>query len=127
MAGKESLYDKVDKRARRWAATAGAIVALVGVAAGICSWVSNQFQTAVSNQISGFQQEVEDANMRQEQSVTRVELLMLMTHDPDNKVAIEKMARYYFHTLGGDLWMTQKYSDWCDAYDGDATIVIGVD
>lgn len=127
MTKKESLYDKADKRLQRIAKTVGAIIALIGAASGICAWVSNQFQNAISEQISSFQEETRAANARQEQSITRVELLTLMTQDPENKAAIEKMARYYFKTLNGDLWMTSKYSAWAKEHNGDITIVIGVD
>ena len=89
------------------------------------SWVSNKFASAVSEQISGFQEEVKAANSKNEQATTRIELMVLMEHDPENVVAIEKMAKYYFQELNGDLYMTQKYSDWARQYGGDTTIVVG--
>lgn len=127
MAKKESLFDKTDKKLRRISATIGAIMALIGAAAGICSWVSNQFQAAVSNQISDFQDEARDADLRHEQAVTRLELTMLIEHDPENVVAIEQIAKHYFGELQGDKYMTGKYSAWAKQYGGDTTIVIGVD
>lgn len=127
MAKRESLYDKADKRFHRWAATIGAIVAIVGALTGALSWLQSQFANAVSSQISDFQQETRDADMRHEQAVTRVELMMLMEHDPENVVAIEQMAKYYFDELKGDKYMTSKYSAWAKQYGGDMTIVIGVD
>lgn len=127
MTKKESLYDRADKKLQRIAKTVGAVIAIIGAASGVCAWVSNQFQAVISEQISSFQEETRAANARQEQAITRVELLTLMTQDPGNKAAIEKMARYYFKTLDGDLWMTSKYSTWAKEYGGDITIVIGVD
>lgn len=127
MTKKESLYDKADKKLQRIAKTTGAVIAIIGAASGMCAWVSNQFQAIISEQISAFQEETRAANARQEQSITRVELLTLMTQDPENKAAIEKMARYYFKALDGDLWMTSKYSNWAKEYGGDVTIIIGVD
>ena len=127
MAKKESLYHKADKKLQRVSKTVGAVIMLIGAASGICAWVSNQFQYVVSEQISAFQEETRAANARQEQSITRVELLTLMTQDPENKAAIEKMARYYFKTLNGDLWMTSKYSSWAREHGGDIDIIIGVD
>lgn len=127
MKKKESMYDRIDKKLQRTVGTIGAIIAILGAATGLCSWVSHQFGSAVSAQISSFQEETRAANARQEQAITRVELLTLMAQDPENKVAIEKMARYYFKTLNGDLWMTSKYSAWAKEYGGDITIVIGVD
>lgn len=125
MPTKKSLYDKVDKKVHKWAATVSAVLALVGAAAGICSWVSNQFQAAVSAQISDFQDETREANLRHEQAVTRVELMMMIEHDPENIVAIEQMARHYFRDLGGNTYMTGRYSAWAKEYGGDTTVVIG--
>lgn len=122
---KKSLYERTGKNLKQIAEMIGAIVAIIGAITGVCSWVSSQFQNAVSSQISGFQQEIKDANQRQEQSLTRVELMVLMAQDPENIVAIEKMARYYFQELDGDLYMTQRYSDWAKTHGGDTSIVIG--
>lgn len=127
MAKKESFYDKADKRLHKWAATIGAIIAIVGALTGVLSWLQSQFTNAVSSQISDFQQETREADLRHEQAVTRVELMMLMEHDPENVVAIEQMAQHYFGELKGDKYMTSKYSAWAKQYDGDMTIVIGVD
>lgn len=122
---KKSLYDKADKKLQRIASTIGAIIAIISAIMGGFSWVSNKFASAVSDQISGFQEEVKAANSKNEQATTRIELMVLMEHDPENVVAIERMAKYYFQELSGDLYMTQKYSDWAKQYGGDTTIVVG--
>ena len=120
------LYDRTDKKLQRIAGTTGAVMAILGAATGACSWVTNQFQSAIASQISGFQQEVRESTTENKQAITRVELMMLMEHDPENVVAIEQMAKYYFSELGGDKYMTGKYSAWAKKYGGDMTIVIGV-
>lgn len=125
VAKKISLYDKADKGIRKWASTISAILVLIGAATGICSWVSSRFQDAVAVQITDFQKETRDSNLRHEQAVSRLELMMLMEHDPENTVAIEQLARYYFNTLGGDKYMTGKYSAWAKKYGGDTSLVIG--
>lgn len=122
---KKSIYERTGKTLKQIAEMIGAIIAIIGAITGVCSWVSGQFQNAVSAQISDFRQETKESANRQEQAITRVELIVLMEHDPDNIVAIEKMARYYFQELNGDLYMTQRYSDWAKAYGGDTSIVIG--
>jgi len=127
VAKKQSLYDKADKRLHKWAATIGAIIAIIGALTGAVGWLQSQFANAVSSQISDFQQETRDADLRHEQAVTRVELMMLMEHDPENVVAIEQMAKHYFDELKGDKYMTSKYSAWAKQYGGDMTIVIGAD
>ena len=122
---KKSFYNKADVKLQRWSKTIGAAVAIITTLAGVCTWINSQFQTAVASQISDFRQEMEVANIRHEQSITRVELIALIEHDPENIAAIEKMGRYYFKDLNGDLYMTKKYSDWAHAYGGDLTIIIG--
>ena len=120
-----SLYDKFCKNLKKIAEVIGAIIVIVGALTGVYSWVSSQFANAVSDQISEFQEEMEESNRRQEQSITRVELIALMEHDPYNVAAIEKMAKYYFQDLDGDLYMTQHYSEWCKRYGGDPNIILG--
>lgn len=127
MTKRKLLSDKMSKRLQKVAATVSAITVLVGAASGMTSWVSQHFTDAVSEQISEFREEVKESNVKRDQAITRLELMNLMQNDPTNVAAIEKMARYYFHTLGGDLYATQKYSDWCKEYGGDPSIIIGVD
>lgn len=125
---KETLkdkYNKADKKVQRIAKTIGAVTAIIIAAMGVCSWVSNQFQSAVSAQIADFRQETQEYDLRHEQAVTRVELMMLMEHDPDNKVAIERMAKYYLVDLSGDRYMEEKYSQWADEHDGDISFLVG--
>ena len=119
------MYDKADKKLQRAAGTIGAIVAILGATAGLCSWISHQFGSAVSAQISSFQQEVRDNDKANKQAATRTELMILIEHDSDNIVAIERMAKYYFQELDGDLYMTQKVSDWCNTYGQDCSSLIG--
>lgn len=123
---KRSLYDEADGKIQRWSKTISAVLIIIGAVAGVCSWVSNQFANAVSNQISSFQKEMEQANTKHEQTITRVELIALIEHDPSNTAAIEKTAKYYFRDLNGDSYMLQKYSQWARQYGGDISIIIGV-
>ena len=122
---KKTLYDKTDKRIQRWAKTISAIAIIIGALAGIYSWASAQFAKAVSEQISDFQEEVRSSDKEIQQSVTRVELLALIEHDPDNIVAIEKLARYYFIELKGDKWMSERYSRYALEHNLDASFVVG--
>lgn len=124
MSKRGSLYDKTDKKLQRVAGTIGAIAMILGALTGVYSWISSQFQHAISQQISAFQEEVKASDRENKQAITRVELTILIEHDPTNIAAIEKMAKYYFQDLNGDLYMTQKYSDWARKYGGDISIVV---
>lgn len=124
MSKRGSLYDKTDKKLQKVAGTIGAIAMILGALTGVYSWISSQFQHAISQQISAFQEEVKASDRENKQAITRVELTILIEHDPTNIAAIEKMAKYYFQDLNGDLYMTQKYSDWARKYGGDISIVV---
>lgn len=123
--GKKSLYDRTDKKLQRIASTVGAIVAIIGAVTGVCSWVSNQFTQAISAQISDFRSEVKSSNEKQDQQITRLELMNLIQNDPTNITGIEKLAKYYFQDLNGNQYMTGVYSRWCQEYGGDPSVVIG--
>lgn len=122
---KKTASEKADKKLQKWASIIGSIVAILGALTGAFSWINSQFTNAVSEQISGFQQEVRASDQANRQATTRLELMILMEHDSDNTVAIERMAKYYFQELDGDLYMTQKVSDWCNAHGRDCSSIIG--
>lgn len=122
---KKKIFDRLSDKTNKIAGLVSAIIILMGAATGLCSWVSGQFSNAISSQISGFQQEVRSSDKENKQAITRIELTILIEHDSENIVAIEKMAKYYFQELDGDLYMTQKVSDWCNAHNRDCSVVIG--
>ena len=124
MAKEDSLYAKTDSKIRRISGTITALAVVIGAVAGVCSWVSNRFAEAVSSQISGFQREIELKDVKQEQSLTRLELIMLMEHDPENNAEIEKVAKHYFVGLDGDWYMTGLYSQWAKEHGGDISFMI---
>lgn len=127
MAKKESLYDKADKRLHKWAATIGAVVAIVGALTGALGWVQTQFTNAVSVQMTELKEEMRESDRKTEIQITRLELITLIETQPENTVEIEKVAKHYFRDLKADWYLTGIFSKWCREYGGDATIIIGVD
>ena len=119
------FLDKFSDRTNKIAGIVSGAIVVIGAITGLCSWISGQFSGAVSAQISGFQQEVRASDQANRQATTRLELMILMEHDTENTVAIERMAKYYFQELDGDLYMTQKVSDWCNAHGRDCSSIIG--
>lgn len=124
---KRKLFDRVSERTSKVASLISAALVILGALTGIVSWATSQFTNAISSQINEFREEVRESDKTQDQAITRLELMNLIQTDPTNIAAIEKMARYYFRVLDGDLYMTQKFSDWAREYGGDISIVIGVD
>lgn len=122
---KKKLYDKADKKLQRISKTIGAITAIIVAVTGACTWVSNQFRNAVSAQINGLSAEIKESDEEQTLLLARLELLGLMEHDPDNTVAVEKLARRYFTVLNGDSWMSERYSRYAHEHNLDTSFVIG--
>lgn len=125
MKTKRSLYDRFDKRAQRIAGTISAIIVIGGALFGVGSWLNDQVTNAIAAQIGDLKTTMQESDKQQNQAITRLELMNLMQTDSDNVVAIEKMAKYYFQELDGDLYMTQKVSDWCAAQHRDCSVLIG--
>lgn len=125
MAKKKPLIDKMSGRLQKTAATVSAIVVLLGAVGGFYSWTSQQFANAVSGQIQEFREETKKTTSQMLQTITRLELLSLMEYDPDNIVAIEKIARYYFVTLEGNTWVSRVYSKYAKEHGLDASFVLG--
>lgn len=121
---KKTVYDKADKKLQKAASIVGSILVLFGALSGMYSWISSQFTNAISNQIDEFRQEVKASDAAQNLAITRLELVNLIKDDPTNVVAIEKMGRYYFGELDGDQYMTAMFSDWCNEYGTDCSIVL---
>ena len=69
--------------------------------------------------------EMKNGQQKDEQAITRLELMMLMTQDPENVLEIEKLARKYFdpNGLNGDSYMSKIYSDYAKEYNADHTFV----
>ena len=122
---KRGPLDNVSKRLRKISEVIGALIVIGGAITGACSWVSNQFANAVSNQISDFRNEMKASNEKQDQQITWLELMNLIQSDPTNVTGIEKLAKYYFQELNGNQYMTGVYSRWCQQYGGDPSIVVG--
>lgn len=120
--GVSGTYKKADKQLQRVSKTIGAIMVIVTAIVGLFGWVSTQFKTFVSDQISELKDELKQTEVEHEQTMSRIELMMLMEEDPDNTTAIEKIATHYFQDLDGDLYMTKKYSEWAHVYGGDINI-----
>ena len=122
---KRSLYDRFDKRAQRIAGTISAVLVIGGAVFGLGAWLNDQVTNAISVHINDLKSSMQESDKQQNQAITRLELMNLMQTDSDNVVAIEKMAKYYFQELDGDLYMTQKVSDWCASQHRDCSVLIG--
>ena len=122
---KKKILDIFSDRTNKIASIISAMLVIIGVLTGAISWISNHFTSAISIQIEEFRQEVKASDQRQDQAITRLELINLIHNDPTNIAGIEKLARYYFSDLNGNQYMSGIYSRWCQEYGGDPSIAIG--
>lgn len=122
---KKKILDIFSDRTNKLASIISAMLVIIGVLTGAISWISNHFTSAISAQIEEFRQEVKASDQRQDQAITRLELINLIHNDPTNIAGIEKLARYYFSDLNGNQYMSGIYSRWCQEYGGDPSIAIG--
>lgn len=124
-------WDNLDKWVKRVLSLISAIGVIAGLFMGMFSWAVGQLDgyldnklSTVTSQIEALQEESRAADKESELSRTRLELQLLISHNPDNTLEIEKVARYYFIDLGGDWYMSGIYSEWARNYGGDTSFVL---
>lgn len=119
-----SLEKKVDSKLKKWAARVASISVIVGAVTGLYAFISGRLTDVIAIQLNEIRQEIAANDVKQNQQITRLELLNLIYNQPENKAAIEKVAKYYFQELDGDWYVTGIYSEWCEKYGGDTTITV---
>lgn len=129
-------WDSLDKNVQKWASRLAAIATIVGVLTAGGGFLIHQVDNAVAARIetktTEIQQEVqkltetvETQDKEQEQRLMRLELMMLMEHDPDNVLGIERLAKEYFsERINGNSYMTSYFTKWAKQYGGDLSIVL---
>ena len=117
---KINIPDKVKSIAELISATIVIGTALIGAG----QWMVHQINSSVNARVDALEQKIDDNQEENKLAITRLELMTLMQHDPNNIVEIEKLGRYYFQELSGDRWMSSVYSDWARQYGGDISIVV---
>lgn len=89
-----------------------AIIVIGGALIGAGQWMVHQINSSVNARVDALEQKIDDNREADELSTTRLELMMLMQHDPDNVIEIEKLAKSYFSN-GGNSYMTSVFSKYC--------------
>lgn len=117
---KETLPDRIKKIA----AVISAIGVITGAFAGVGNWIVSRVSEQTNERIAALELEVTEAHRESQLGITRLELQGLINDTPENKVEIEKMARFYFTELHGDTYMTSMYSKWAAEYGGNIEFVL---
>lgn len=108
----KTWWQGLSESTQNLAKTITAIGTIVGSLVIVANFIVNQVNASTNAKIDELSSEMKKADKSQVLSTTRLELLYLMQNDPENVVEIEKVARYYFVDLGGDMYMTGLYSKW---------------
>ena len=129
----KSRWDNLDKDIQKWATRLGAIATIIGFLVAGGGWVVNQINdnlaTRLESQTADIQAEVQKLSeqvtvndQQREIQITRLELMYLIQHDPENTVEIEKLARHYFQA-GGNSYMSSVYAQYCKSHNADCEVM----
>lgn len=123
-ASKASLsFGKVPDHIQKVAGVLSALAVILGALGGFGQWIVHEVSATTSSRIDSLEQKMDSNQQTTELSTTRLELLMMMEHDPDNVVEIEKLAKHYVVDLGGDTYMTGLISRWCTEHNIDPSFL----
>lgn len=100
-----------------------AITVIGGACASAIGWIESSLTETTNQRIDKIEASLQADKGTTERSLTRIELMLLIQHDPSNTFEIEKVARHYFVDLGGNWYMAALYSDWAATYGGDTSFV----
>lgn len=101
-----------------------AVLVIIGALIGCGSWLIKEITASTNSRVDTLEHKIDDNYTKDELATTRLELMVLMEHDPDNVIEIEKLARHYFSDLQGNSYLTSVFSRWCKEHGANCEIVI---
>ncbi len=88
-------------------------------------WIVKEVTATTNERIDALESKIDTNQDANELATTRLELMMLLDHDPDNVIEIEKLARKYFNPpMNGNSYMTSVVSTWCEQHGIDCGTII---
>lgn len=103
----------IAQRIKDSASLISAVLVVGGALVGAGNWIIKEVSATTNERIDALEAKIDTNQSKNELATTRVELIMLIEHDPTNTVEIEKLAKHYFIDLNGDTWATSVVSQWC--------------
>lgn len=125
MAKEKFKLKNIPQKVKDASAFISAVIAIGAVLLGAGQWIVHEVTASTNNRVDILEQKIDDNQQTNELATTRLELMMLLDHDPDNVIEIEKLARKYFNPpLNGNTYMTSVISEWCLEHNIDCGTII---
>ena len=122
--GKFALKN-VSQKVKDIAAFVSAVLVISTALIGAGHWIVKEVTASTNDRIDDLEAKIDDNQESTELATTRLELMMLLDHDPNNVIEIEKLARKYFNPpLNGNTYMTSVISEWCTEHGIDCGTII---
>lgn len=97
------------ERIKQVAGVVSSILVIGGAIGGFTAFVSNRIVDKIDERIQPLTETVKAVQL----DTTRLQLIQMMEHEPEDAEGIMKLAKYYFVDLGGDWYMTSVFNEWC--------------
>ena len=113
-------WDSLNSKTQRIVTTITSAGIIIGAFFGFSNYIVTQLDLHIQDQMSDVKADVAEIKL----SSTRNELLLMIEHNPNNVIEIERLAKVYFVDMKGDFYMTGLYSDWAKKHGGDTSFVV---
>lgn len=90
-------------------AVISAIIVIISAVVSLDAWIMDRAINHLKEQFEPMREQIKAIKL----DTTRLQLLQMIEHKPDDKEGILKLARHYFVDLGGDWYATSIFNDWC--------------
>lgn len=125
MSKEKFKLKNVPQKVKDAAAFISAVLVIFTALIGAGQWIVHEVTASTNDRIDALEAKIDDNQETNELATTRLELMMLIDHDPDNIIEIEKLARKYFNPpLNGNTYMTSVISEWCTEHGIDCGTII---
>lgn len=112
------------QKAKDLSALISAIIVIGGALIAGGKWLVSEINASTNARVDTLEEKIDDNYTKDELATTRLELMVLMEHDPDNTIEIEKLAKHYFSDLNGNSYLTSVFSRWCHEHNANCEIVL---
>lgn len=113
-------WDSLNSKTQRLVTTITSAGIIIGAFFGFSNYIVTQLDSHIQDQMSDVKADVSEIKL----SSARNELILMIEHNPNNVIEIERLAKVYFVDMKGDFYMTGLYSEWAKQYGGDTSFVV---